>query len=84
MSALRALAGLIVSGVSDPKRLEVDLVHTGDPIALELVLRLPCEAGVRVAVRRDGEPVAHAFEGESVTVRLALQTGDRPRLSVEG
>ena len=79
-SNLRARDGLIVSGESAPRRLAVSLHHTGDPVEMEIVLRVPCEAPTSFqvladppaeAVRRTGgRPAAYDFHGEYVTLRL--------------
>ena len=81
---LRALAGLLVSGTSEPRRLAVDLHHTGDAVELEIVLRVPCAVGVHFEALRDGQPVEHVFAGDTVTVRQPLVTGQRANLEVRG
>jgi hypothetical protein len=83
-SNLRARDGVLVSGVSTPRRLAVTLHHTGDPVTQEVVLSVPCEAGVTFRVLRDGADVEHAFHGETVTVTVALAYGETTELVVEG
>ena len=81
---LRALGGLLISGSSEPRRLVVELHHTGEAMEMEVVLRIPCRAGARFRVLRDGQAVEHAFAGESVSVRVALEPGLKSTLSIEG
>ncbi len=83
-SHLRARDGVIISGLSEPRRLAVTLHHTGDPVEEAIVLTIPCEAGVTFRVLRDGEEVVHDFHGETVTVRVALEYGMSTELVVEG
>jgi len=81
---LRARDGLIVSGESDPRRLAVRLRHTGDPVEMEIHLRIPCEASEFFRVMRDGREAPYEFSGESVAVGLALKYGLSTELTVEG
>ncbi|OPZ30552.1 MAG: hypothetical protein BWZ02_00710 [Lentisphaerae bacterium ADurb.BinA184] len=81
-SNLRGLAGMTLSGVSEPRRLEVEIRPGGEAVTVAFVLRIPCAADVHFEVRLDGAPVPHAFEGESVTVEITLRPGEARRLSV--
>ena len=81
-SGLRARDGLIISGDSDPKRLAVQLHHTGDPVEMEIIIRVPCEAPATFEVYRDGQPVPYEFHGESVTVRVAMEYDERTEIVV--
>ncbi len=81
---LRARDGVLVAGVSTPRRLAVTLQHTGDPVEEELVLTIPCAAGVTFRVLRDGTETAHTFHGETVSVRVALTPGQVTEVVVEG
>lgn len=83
-SSLRTLGGMLISGSSDPKQLTVEIHHTGDPLEVDIQLRLPCEAGLYFQVLRDGQPVDHTFAGDNVTVHLSLTTGEQTTLAVQG
>lgn len=83
-SNLRARDGLIVSGVSEPRRLAVQLYHRGEHVEMELVLRIPSEAGMRLEVLQDGRPAEHEFHGETVTLRLPLEHDQRTELVLDG
>ncbi|HUU68883.1 MAG TPA: hypothetical protein VM186_05130, partial [Planctomycetota bacterium] len=82
-SNLRARDGLIVSGESAPRRLAVSLHHTGDPIEMEIVLRVPCEAPTSFQVLADGRPAAYDFHGEYVTLRLPLEWDAVVKVEIE-
>ena len=80
----RALGGMRISGTSEPRSLAVEIVPGRDPLSVEFVLRLPAAVGTVIEVRRDGAEVAHEFAGESVSVRVALISGQAVRLEVSG
>ncbi len=81
---LRARDGLLVAGISEPRLLDVTLHHTGDPVEMQIVLRVPCEAGECFRVLKDDDETAHEFNGEAVTVTVRLDYGSTVRLRVEG
>jgi hypothetical protein len=81
---LRARGGLIVSGHSTPRRLEVELFQDGEAQTLDMVLRIPCACGVEFTVSRSGAPVAHTFHGEEITVPIHLASGEQTSLLVAG
>jgi hypothetical protein len=83
-SNLRARDGLVVSGESAPRRLEVSLHHTGEAVRMELVLSVPSQAGCFIDVLQDGRPVAHEFRGQEISVTLDLAPGQRTSLTVSG
>lgn len=83
-SSLRARDGIICSGISTPRRLQVVLRHTGDPVNEAVELTIPCEVGVTFRVLRDGVETAHDFHGETVTVHVPLLTGQVTELVLEG
>ncbi len=79
---LRARGGVLISGRADPRCLQVELRQEGEAQVLDVVLRVPCDCGVEIEVRRDGAPVAHDFGGDRVTVRVDLAAGTVTTLSV--
>jgi len=81
---LRARDGVLLAGLSEPRRLAVVLENTGDAIEEEIVLSIPCEVGVTFRVLRDGFPVDHDFHGESVSVWIRLGSGEKTELVIEG
>jgi len=83
-SNLRARDGLIISGVSEPRRLVVSLRHTGDPVEMEVILRVPCECPTSFSVLMNGQPAAPDFHGEHVTLRLPLEWDAKVNLEVVG
>ena len=83
-STLRARDGILISGLSEPRRLAVTLENTGEAVEEEIILSVPCEAAIIFRVLRDGREVDHAFHGESVSVRVALAEGEKTELVVEG
>ena len=83
-SSLRVRDGLIASGESDPKRLALRLHHTGDPVEMEIIIRVPCEARTTFTVRQDGRDLPHEFHGETVAVKVKLEYDMRTELAIEG
>ena len=83
-SNLRARDGVLCSGVSTPRRLTVNLRHTGEPVVEKVELAIPCEAGVTFRVLRDGKETPHEFHGETVTVTVAMDRGQLTELVIEG
>jgi hypothetical protein len=84
-SNLRARDGIIISGISEPRRLVVTLRNTGDMVVTEdIVLSIPCQVGVTFKVLRDGAETPHDFHGESVSVKVMLDAGEESEVVVEG
>ena len=83
-SGLRALGGLLIGGESTPSHLRLSLHHTGDPLAIELVLRVPSEACVHFRLLKDGEPCDYQFHGDSVSLTVSLQYDERVELLLQG
>lgn len=81
-SNIRARDGLLVSGESTPSRLTIHLHHTGDPVEMELIIKLPCEITPNFQVRRDDQPQAYEFHGETITVHLPLQPDQHTELMI--
>ena len=81
--SLRAIHGITVSGLAEPRRLTVTLTPGGEPIELPVVLAIPACAGSTFTVMLDGRAVDFAFGGETVTVAVAL-TDCPVTLTVEG
>ena len=79
---IRARDGLIVSGESTLTRLSVQLHHTGDPVEMELLLTLPGEITPYFQVHRDEQPQAYTFHGEFISLRVALEPGERTEIVV--
>jgi len=79
---IRGRDGLIISGDSSPKQLNVQLHHTGDPVEMEIILSLPCEIGTFFRVTQDGRDIGYDFHGETVTVRLPLEFDQHTELEI--
>jgi len=80
---LRARDGLLVSGVSAPRSLEVELTHTGPAQTMELELSIPACGGNVIRVTHNGREVEHEFGGEVVRLNVELKPGETHRLRVE-
>ncbi|MEI6520085.1 MAG: hypothetical protein WCO98_08635 [bacterium] len=83
-SNLCARDGIIISGISEPRRLAVTLRNTGDAATEEIVLSIPCQAGVTFKVLRDGAETPHDFHGEFVSIIVTMKAGEETELVVEG
>jgi hypothetical protein len=81
--SLRGRDGVMVSGTSTPKKLEVNLHHTGDPVKMEVIMKIPSQLGPILRVSIDGQPVSYTFKGEEVLVNVQLEYGKDYWLSVE-
>ncbi len=82
-SSLRGPGGVLISGVSEPRRLVVRLAHTGDPMELEAVFTRPVELTGPIRVLRDGRPVEFALADGDVTVKIDLTPDSDTELRVE-
>lgn len=83
-SNIRGRDGLMVSGTSSPHALEVNLHHTGDPVNMEIELKIPSEAGQFFKVYMNGVSVPYIFRGESVSLFLNLEYNKHLILKIEG
>jgi hypothetical protein len=81
--SLRGRDGVLVSGESTPKTLEVNLHHTGDPVKMDVVMSIPCQLGPLLRVSLDGQQVAYTFKGEQVIVNVPLEFGKDYKLKIE-
>jgi len=80
---LRARDGLMVSGTSAPRCLEVELTHTGPDETMDMILSIPACGGNVLSVTHNGREVAHTFQGDTVRLQVELKTGQTHRLCVE-
>jgi len=80
---LRARDGLMISGTSGPRCLDVELTHTGPAQTMELVLSIPACGGNVLSVTHNGQEVEHVFQGDTVRLTVELKTGQTHRLRVE-
>jgi hypothetical protein len=83
-SNLRARDGLIVSGYSTPKSLSVNLHHTGDPVEMTLLLKIPCEAGQFFKVLLNGKEKDYTFHGEEIEMKIKLEYNQKMEIRIEG
>jgi len=80
---LRARDGLLISGVSAPRCLEVELTHTGPAETMDLILSIPACGGNVLTVTHNDQEVDYEFHGETVRLAVELKTGQTHRLRVE-
>ena len=83
-NSLRANSGLIISGESTSTMLQLALHNTGEALAIELVLRIPAEAGVHFRLLRDGAAVAYKFLGDAISITLSFDADERMELLLQG